>query len=72
MLTRTYVRNAAAVLATLGLGAGLGVPLVGCGRGEPAGVQTEPGLGGTVSAVAVPALDTRAPSSYQTATFALG
>jgi len=66
------VRKAAAVLAALGLGAGLGVPLVGCGRGESAGVQTEPGSGGTASAVAIPALDTRAPSSYQTATFALG
>lgn len=69
-----FFKKAAVVLAALGLGTGLTVPAAGCARSSgSASPEAQPvGAGEPAALLSVPPLDERAPTVYQTATFALG
>ena len=73
MHSRHHLKTAAVMLAALGLSAGLTLPSLGCTGGPRGATSTEAqSPERTATTPAVPALDTRAPAAFETATFALG
>jgi hypothetical protein len=68
-----FWRRAGLTAAAIGLGAGLTVGATGCGGSGTASPAPNSGGGeGVLATVPVPPLDAIAPSSFETATFALG